>query len=95
MTLSHQLAEQLILPEQQAAQCAALLDGADEELLEMVGKAFAPLPVLKGSNQATRDRWARTWIAWVADCGDRWEARPTGAAAGELEDLILRWCCRA
>ena len=91
MDLSHQLVEQLTLLEQQAAQCAALLDGAPPEVLETVGRAFAPLPELKGSSQATRDRWARTWIAWVLESGDRWEARPMGAAAGELEDLMLRW----
>ena len=84
MDLSHQLAEQLILLEQQAAQVAALLDDAPPEVLEAVGRAFAPLPVLKGSSQATRDRWARTWFAWVSDCGDRWEARPeVGAAAAD------------
>jgi hypothetical protein len=81
--LSHQLVEQLILLEQQAAQCAALLYDAPPEVLETVGRAFAPLPVLKGSSQATRDRWARTWFARVADCGDRWEARPMGAAAAD------------
>jgi hypothetical protein len=83
VTLSHQLAEQLILLEQQAAQCAALLDGAPPEVLEAVGRSFAPLPVLKGSSQATRDRWARTWFTWVRGCGDRWEARPMGAAAAD------------
>jgi len=91
MELSHQFAEQLTLLEQQAAQCAALLDGAPPEVLEAVGRAFAPLPAMKGSNQSTRDRWARTWLDWIVEAGDRWEARPTGAAAGELEDLILRW----
>jgi len=57
MELSHQFAEQLTLLEQQAAQCAALLDGAPPEVLEAVGRAFAPLPAMKGFNQSTRDRW--------------------------------------
>lgn len=93
MELSHQLAEQLILLEQQAAQCAALLDGAPPEVLEMVGKAFAPLPVMKSPpNQATRDKWAKTWIAWIADCGDRWEARPPDHPdGGVMAELLLRW----
>jgi len=90
--LTYQLASELIALEQQAAQVAALLDDAPPEVLETVGRAFAPLPVMKGATQATRDRWARTWHAWVADCGDRWESRPPGVAAGELEELILRWC---
>ncbi len=58
MELSHQLAEQLILLEQQAEHVAALLDGALPELLETVGRAFAPMPEMKGANQATRDRGA-------------------------------------
>ena len=94
MELSHQLAEQLILLEQQAAQCAALLDGAPPEVLEMVGKAFAPLPALKAPTAKQRETWSKTWLSWVLESGDRWEARPMGAAAGELEELILRWVLR-
>jgi len=90
--LSHQLVEQLTLLEQQAAQVAALLDDASPELVEQVLAAFAPPPALKITNAKQRETWGRTWIAWLMDAGDRWEARPTGAAAGELEELILRWC---
>jgi len=92
MELSHQLVKQLTLLEQQAAQCAALLDGAPPELLAEVIAAFAPPPALKITNAKQRETWGKTWIAWLMDAGDRWEARPTGVAAGELEELILRWC---
>jgi len=90
--LSRQLAEQLILLEQQAAQVAALLDDAPPEVLAEVIGAFAPLPALKITNAKQRETWGKTWIAWLMDAGDRWESRPTGVAAGELEELILRWC---
>jgi len=92
MELSHQLAEQLTLLEQQAAQCAALLDGAPPEVLAEVIGAFAPLPALKITTTKQRETWRRTWLAWIADCGERYEQRPAGVAAGELEELILRWC---
>lgn len=92
MELSHQLVEQMILLEQQAAQVAALLYDAPPEVLETVGRAFAPMPEMKGSNQATRDRWAQTWLAWIADSGDRWEARPPDHPdGGVMAELLLRW----
>jgi len=90
--LTYQLAEQLILLEQQAAQVAALLDDAPPEVLAEVIGAFAPPPALKITSAKQRETWGRTWLAWIADSGERWEARPTGVAAGELEELILRWC---
>ena len=95
MTLTHQLAEQMILLEQQAAQVAVLIDGAPPEVLEQAMAAFAPLPRVKGTNQATRDRWARDWLQWIADCGDRYEARPAEPSADDLHQLLVNWCCRA
>jgi len=92
MGLRHQLAEQLILLEQQAAQVAALLDDAPPEVLAEVIGAFAPPPALKITSAKQRETWGKTWIAWLMDAGDRWEQRPAGVAAGELEELILRWC---
>ncbi len=62
---------------------AAFLDGALPELLETVGRAFAPMPEMKGANQATRDRWAQTWLEWIADSGGLGEVRPKGDAAAE------------
>ena len=95
MELARQLAEQLILLEQQAAQVAALLYDAPPELLETVGRAFAPMPDMKGANQATRDRWAQTWLDWVMESGARWESRPPDHPDGEvMAALLLRWVRR-
>jgi hypothetical protein len=88
------LVEQLIALEAQAAQVAALLDGADEELIEQTIAAFAPMPAGRGATRQQRDRWAGLWLAWIADCGDRYEARPHGPSAEELEELIVRWVRR-
>lgn len=49
MELAHQLAEQLIALEAQAAQVAALIDGAPPEVVEQALAAFAPLPAMKGA----------------------------------------------
>ncbi|MBM5793739.1 MAG: hypothetical protein FJ057_07365 [Cyanobacteria bacterium K_DeepCast_0m_m1_088] len=92
MELTYQLVEQLTALEQQAAQVAALLDDAPPEVLAEVIGAFAPPPALKITNTKQRETWGRTWLAWIADCGERYERRPAGVAAGELEELILRWC---
>lgn len=92
MDLSHQLVEQLTLLEQQAAQCAALLDDAPPEVLAEVIAAFAPLPALKITNAKQRETWRRTWLAWIADSGDRWEARPPDHPDGEvMAELLLKW----
>ena len=94
MELSHQLVEQLTLLEQQAAQVAALLDDAPPEVLEQVIAAFAPLPGLKYSTPKSRERWAQTWLGWIADCGDRYEARPAEPSADDLHRVIVRWVLR-
>jgi len=93
--LTYQLAEQLIALEQQAAQCAALLDGAPPEVLAEVLTAFAPMPALKITNAKQRETWGKTWIAWVMDAGARWEARPPDHPDGEvMADLLLKWVLR-
>jgi len=94
MELSHQLAEQLILLEQQAAQCAALLDGASPEVLAEVIAAFAPLPALKITSAKQRETWRRTWLAWIVDCGQRWESRPSEPSADDLHLVIVGWAAR-
>jgi len=58
--LSRQLAEQLILLEQQAAQVAALLDDAPSEVLEQVIGAFAPPPAQKITSAKQRETWGKT-----------------------------------
>jgi len=90
--LTYQLVEQLTALEQQAAQVAALLDDAPPEVLAEVIGAFAPPPALKITSAKQRETWGKTWLAWIVDCGERYEQRPAGVAAGELEELILRWC---
>jgi len=93
--LSYQLVEQLTLLEQQAAQVAALLDDAPPEVLAEVIGAFAPPPALKITSAKQRETWGRTWFAWIADCGDRWESRPPDHPDGEvMADLLLRWVLR-
>ncbi len=95
MELSHQLAEQLTLLEQQAAQCAALLYDAPPEVLEEVVGAFAPPPALKITTLRQRETWGRTWIAWVMESGYRWEERPPAHPAGEdLGEVLLAWARR-
>jgi len=92
--LGHQLAEQLILLEQQAAQCAALLDGAPPEVLAEVIGAFAPPPALKITSAKQRETWGKTWIAWIADCGERYEQRPSEPSADDLHLVIVGWAAR-
>ena len=94
MTLTYQLAERLIALEQQAAQCAALLDDAPPEVLEQVIAAFAPLPGLKYSTPKSRERWAQTWLGWIADCGDRYESRPAEPSADDLHRVLIAWIHR-
>jgi hypothetical protein len=89
----HLLIEHLNALEHQAATVAALIDFDDAELVQEVAEAFAPLPIeLKYANTAQRSRWRRQWIAWLADCGERWEASPPPHPAGEdLGEALLRW----
>jgi hypothetical protein len=96
MTDKHLLIEHLNALEQQAATVAALLDFDDEELLQQVADAFAPLPAeLRYAGTKQRDRWRHQWIAWLADCGSRWEAKPPAHPAGEtMADALLAWCRR-
>lgn len=95
MTSRHLLVEHLHRLEQQAATVAALLDVDDAELVQQVLDGWAPVPADCKPNQAARDRWRRLWLAWLLDCGTRWEHRPPEHPAGEdLADLLLAWCRR-
>ena len=94
MELSRQLVEELTALEKQAAQVAALLDGASPELVDEVLAAFAPPPVSKGGTERQRVAWARAWLAWVFDCGYRYEQRPVGPSAEQLHRVIVRWAQR-
>ena len=96
MTDKHLLIEHLNALEHQAAIVAALLDFDDDDLMQDVADAFAPLPVgVKYSSTVQRDRWRRQGLAWLADCGSRWETKPPAHPAGEtMADALLAWCRR-
>lgn len=92
----HLLAEHLNRLEHQAATVASLIDFDDEDLLQEIAEAFAPLPDGKPSTPVVRQRWRRQWCDWLKDCGDRWESRPPEHPAGEdVADLLLAWCRRS
>jgi hypothetical protein len=93
MELARQLAEQLIALEEQAAQCAALLDDAPPEVVEQVLAAFAPMPPIKGAGAKQRAIWGRLWLDWIVDCGERYEARPLEPSGDDLHRLIVGWVC--
>lgn len=68
----HELAQQLIALEQQAARCGRLLDGADDETLQMVVASFAPAPP-KGHR---RNLWSRYWLSWLQAAAQQWPETP-------------------
>lgn len=85
------LSDALLELEQQAAIVASFLDPDDEELLQQIADAWAPLPVIKGASQSQRRRWQRDWIAWLLEAAERWEARPAEPSADDLHRLLIRW----
>jgi hypothetical protein len=93
LTGRHLLIEHLNRLEQQAATVAALLDLNDAELMQEVADAFAPLPLeSRYTGPKQRDRWRRQWCDWLAECANRWEARPPAHPSGEaMGELLLRW----
>jgi hypothetical protein len=95
MTDRHLLVEHLTALEQQAATVAALIDFNDDELLQQVIDGFAPPPVNVVRDLKARRRWGAFWLSWLADCGERWEAKPPAHPAGEtMADALLAWCRR-
>jgi hypothetical protein len=96
LTGRHLLIEHLNRLEQQAATVASLLDLSDAELMQEVADAFAPLPLeLRYTGPKQRDRWRRQWCDWLAECANRWEARPPAHPSGEaMGELLLAWCRR-
>ena len=62
-----QLAREMLALEQQAAVVGRLLKDADEELLDEVAGAWAPL-MPKSYHWR---RWSGFWFAWLQECGDR------------------------
>lgn len=92
----HLLIEHLNRLEQQAATVASLLDFDDDDLVQEVADAFAPLPLeLRYTGPKQRDRWRRQWCEWLVECGSRWEARPPAHPSGEdLGALLIRWAAQ-
>jgi hypothetical protein len=89
-----ELNDALLALEHQAAVVASFLDPDDDELLQQIADAWAPVPnATKGSNRAQRARWRREWLSWVLECGDRWEARPTELSVDEMHRVLIRWAC--
>lgn len=91
------LGDELLKLEQQAAVVASYLDPDDEELLEQVADAWAPMPACgttKGTTAAQRQRWRRQWIDWLFSCAESWEARPSEPSGDDLHRLIVGWCRR-
>jgi hypothetical protein len=62
-----QLAKEMLALEQQAAVVGRLLKDADEELLEEVAGAWAPLM----PKTYHWRRWSGFWIAWLQECSER------------------------
>jgi hypothetical protein len=59
------------------------MDADPAELAELLD-AWGP-PRRKPNTSRTRELQLADWIAWLRDCGARWESRP----AGDLEqDLV-------
>jgi hypothetical protein len=89
--LNHQLFQELLKLEQQAAQVAALLDDVPEDLRQQAIAAFAPMPAMRGFSARQRQVWGETWFGWIREAGDRWEARPPSVSTDEMQDLVLRF----
>lgn len=95
MTDRHLLVEHLHRLEVQAATVAALIDFDDEDLVQQVADAWAPLPAGFSTSKQVKRRWRAQWCEWLKDCADRWEGRPPEHPAGEdVADLLLVWCRR-
>ena len=54
-----------------------MLDDVPPELLEQAIAAFAPMPAMRAFSARQRQVWGETWLRWISEAGDRWEARPT------------------
>jgi len=87
------LGDELLRLEQQAATVASYLDPDDEELLQQVADAWAPMPGY-GCSITQRKRWQRNWVEWLFEAAERWEARPAEPSADDLHRVIVRWAAR-
>jgi len=58
--------------------------------VEQVLAAFAPLLALKITSAKQCETWGKTWLAWIADCGERYEQRPAEPLADDLHLVMIR-----
>jgi hypothetical protein len=67
------------------------LDADPAELAELLD-AWAP-PRRRSNTSRSRELQLVDWIAWIRDCGERWEARPPAPhpTGEEMGGLIVRW----
>jgi hypothetical protein len=81
-----ELIEALLALEKQAAIVESFIPAdADPALLVELLEPWAPPRRCKGNTAKVREHQLADWIAWLRDCGARWESRP----AGDLEqDLV-------
>ena len=80
-----ELTQALTQLEAAAAAVGHLLQDADEETVQLVVDAWAPL--MPRGYQARR--WHPFWIAWLQDCAERVPVVPSQAKHGE------NWTCPA
>jgi hypothetical protein len=66
----------------------------DAALLLEVLNAWGP-PPRRPNTKRTRELQLEDWVAWLRDCGQRWERRPEPHPSGEeMGDLLLAWSRR-
>jgi hypothetical protein len=86
------LIEALLALEHAAAVVESFLpvDADPAQLAELLD-AWAP-PRRRSNTSRSRELQLVDWIAWLRDCGERWEARPPAHPSGEqMAALIIRW----
>ena len=87
-----ELADALLALEEAAAVVDALLPD-DENELDAICDGWAPFPS-SACSPIQRKRWQRDWLAWICDCGQRWEARPAEPSVDDLHRVIVGWVLR-
>jgi hypothetical protein len=90
-----ELIEALLALEHAAADVESFLpvDATPAELVELLD-AWGP-PRRKPNTSRTRELQLVDWVAWIRDCGQRWERRPEPHPSGDdLGALLLRWAAR-
>jgi hypothetical protein len=88
-----ELIEALLALEHAAAVVESFLpvDADPAELAELLAP-WAP-PRRRPNTSRSRELQLLDWIAWLRDCGQRWESRPPDPhpSGEELGEVLLRW----